>query len=770
MTDRTELATLSFPQGFNTGRQPLDPRLTGTYGQGTANMLFLADGDSRPWGGLDNLGTGTGSRIMVQVGSKFGGIKDIGMVQGAGSFFLDLGASLWGIGAGQTSIQGVNVAGFTLNSTLQVLLSINGSYTAATSGPFDAGLGQPSAPDIGVVTTPGSGYQGLINGPVSAVIARLRLSTGARSIGSVVSAVVSPVLRTVRLTFPLASAGQDAWAAFWTQQGFGGVGLEYRLAYMGSLDIPESLLTTVVTGLSTITGDATVSAAVGTFQQSWVGYQIVLETGSPDPPPTILSVAVDGSSVEMSDLATATGTTSADINSMVDGIPRSLEFDYQDGDLVPIVAWTDDYPPPAGTHACRLENVMNVIGCYSDAESGPTTTNPGTCIAVSLPNFYESYKPRHLLFLPEQVVTVLSRPQDSYSYIACRNSVHAIQYVGFRDGPACSITTPLPDIGIAYPHNWCQFNGRLALYPAKGNLMMMSDDGTWDDTFDAPVRNILKNWEPQFTTVGWNPQTMCLVVANGRTSLNYCLQNGNWSGLVYHVDAGVTDDVISCVTSAHDGTQGQLVMTIGDDAFLYDQGADTMQTLSVTNWYSAPNIARAKTMYEVALGFENDLAEQPLVISVHRNLNGGNSLSSHDVAMTVDTNTVNIATAKLNPTLAGMTCSVFAEDIGGTGVDYIIGTIENVTGSSLDLVDMNGGPINAQVEVVHGLCVFAYYAEAVTYANIGQQHLPNVFPNMTDARSYAISVWMKTNAETGQIFQMVPLGTVSDMSQAVVTG
>lgn len=772
MSDRQALALLSLINGFNNSRQPLDPSLSGTYGDGTSNMLTLADGFARPWKGLDSEGADTGGRIMMLVGSTWGTMKDVGPTLASGSFFSDIGNSLWFIGAGQLAITGVNISGATASSILQILLSVNGSYTDPASGPYDAGLPQPSAPDIGIVTTPGTGYTGLINGPVSAVIARLRLTTGARSIGSAVSAVVSPALRTVRLTFPLASDGQDAWAVFFTQQGFGGVGLEYRLAYLGNLDIAESLLTREVTGLTTASGDANVYGAVGTFESTDVGKQIVLATGSPSPLPTITSVAVNGSSAVMSGNATATttGTNSADINSMVDGIPRSLEFDYQDGDLVPEVSWTDDYPPPAGTHACRLENVMNVIGCYADASSSPTTTNPGTCIAVSLPNFYESYKPRHLLFLPEQVVTCLTRPSDSYAYIACRNSTHAIQYVGFRDGPACSITTILPDTGIQYPHNWCQFKGRLVMYIAKGNLIMMNDDGVMNDAFAAPVRNILKNWEPEDTIVGWNPQTTCLVVANGGVSLNYCLQNGFWSGRVHHIDAGVSDDVVSCIASANGTAQGELIMTIGDDAYVYDKGATEMQTLSVTNWYDTSGMGRAKTLYEIALAFENGLAEQPLVISVHRNLNGGNPVSRHDAVMTSGDNVLTTAEAKLNPTLEGMYCSVFYPDIGGAGVDYLIGVLGTVTDSTAELLDANGDPLNAQANVSDGLCVFSYFSTTVEYDSTGQQHAGNIFPDMSDARSYALSVWMKTDALQGQVFQMIPFGTVSDMSQAVTTG
>lgn len=93
-----------------------------------------------------------------------------------------------------------------------------------------------------------------------------------------------------------------------------------------------------------------------------------------------------------------------------------------------------------------------------------------------------------------------------------------------------------------------------------------------------------------------------------------------------------------------------------------------------------------------------------------------------------------------------------------------------MTGTTAALLDNNGDPLDAQTDVTNGLCVFAYAAKVIPFDIDGQQHAQNVFPDMSDARSYAVSVWMKTDAQQGQIFQMVPIGTVSEMSQAVVTG
>jgi hypothetical protein len=417
--DEPQLAELGFNGGFDLGRQPFDPALYGKYGLGSRNSIIDSDGISRPWKGLNSKGANTGSRVMFPMGSTWGGLKDIGGTQGAGSGFEYVNASRFYIGAGQLSVEGADIAGATASSTLKILLRRAGSYTAVDSGPYSAGLAQPSAPTVAVLDTPGTGFTGFVDGPVSFKLARLRTATGARSIASTTSVVAEPQKKTIRITFPAAAAGQSHWALFATQQGFGGVGLHYRLKYGTSLDIPESV----------------VAAGV------------------------------------------------------VDGISRSLEFDFKDGDLVPELAYIDDYPPPAGTHAAQLGQCVLVGGCYADATSSPTSTSTGTCWAVSLPNFPESYKPSHVLAMPEQLVGVLHRPTDSYMYVGLRNMILAMQYIGLTNGPACALTTVYPDLGIQNPANFCQANGRLYMVAGKGVLVRMNDAGQADYSWASPVRN-----------------------------------------------------------------------------------------------------------------------------------------------------------------------------------------------------------------------------------------------------------------------------------------
>lgn len=477
MARRRLLSTHEFTKGFEDGTPALNASLENSYAIGSRNLVMQGDGFVVPWKGLAGEGDDTGSRLARQVLATWGGLKDyysgLVLIEGKGSFFSDIGRSLWFCGAGLPNIEGTPVAvGVSASTSLQVSIAINAVYAASST--YDAGLPQPSAPDIAIITTPGLGFTGLIDGPISCKIARGRLTTGARSVASATSAVVTPVKKTVRVTYPLASAGQDNWPTFFTQSGFGGVGLHYRAPYLLSLDVPESL----------------VAAGV------------------------------------------------------IDGIPRSLEFDFKDGDLVPEVAYIDDYPPPAGTHAVRLANVMCVLGAYGDSTAPVTASDSGTVGAISLPNFYESYKPSNAVYFPGSVIDVLARPTDEYAYVGHRDCITALQYVGVTDGPAVAVSMVSPDIGIVKPHNWCQVHGLLYLFQATGGPVRMMPDGSFDYSFAAPVRRYMRDWDPEDTIVGSHPDSLSVVFMNGREALSWSLQAQKWSPPCYFTDVCVEDHPI----------------------------------------------------------------------------------------------------------------------------------------------------------------------------------------------------------------------------------
>lgn len=688
---RPLLSEHKFTRGAISSLQTFDPRLANSFALGSRNQLLLGLGTARPWGGLLSKGNNTGSRKMVQIGKTWGGIKDIGGLQGAGSFFEDIGRSLWSIGAGQPHIEGTNLTGITLSTILQVSIAVAGVYSAANT--FSAGLPQPSTPDIAVLDAPGAGFEGITDGPISIKIARLRLTTGARSIASGTSVVIIPTKKSFRVTFPLSSSGQTHWRVFATQLGFGGVGLHYALKYgVGTaavLDIPESVV--------------------------------------------------------------AAGNAG--------GIARSLEFDYVTGDLVPEVAYIDDYPPPAGTHAVRLENVMVVLGAFGDSSSAVTSTSTGTVGACSLPNFYESYKPSHRVYFPEQVVDHRARQTDAHCYVAHNQSITAMQYVGLRDGPAVALTTILPDVGISKPHNWCQVGGLLYARVANGGFIRMRPDGSIDYGWAAPIWDAVKNWDDS-TIVGWHPDTMTVVIANGTEAWSFSLISEEWSPHAYFADAGVAGTALSCINS-----RGELIITINDAgshiAYAWDKGAAKMPTTSVIPWTKKPDGVRHVSIRELELSFETDRvdADDPMVLSIHRNQR---QTFFRDGAVVNGSNVITSASSKFDAAHIGDMACVFGENIGPGGVNYLLGYISARTTTTLTIVDEAGAPLNAGITAggLYALIGAQIILNPIT--RDGAQHSEFLEePFVFEARSYAIGVNIMTNATMGQVTELHVRGNPS---------
>lgn len=692
---RELLSSSRFNNGFNVPGNPLDAP-DGSMGEGSRNQIYIGTGWV-PFKGLAPQAGNSGSRLMRQIGGSWGGLKDYvsGVtIQGKGSFFEDIGRSRWFIGSGVPSVEGVDMTGITASTILQVSIAVAGAYSAGTT--FSAGLPIPSTPGVGIAASPGLGYTGKINGPVSVKISRGRSTTGARSVSSTTSAVISPVNKTIRITFPSASTGQTHWIVFVTQQGYGGVGLHHRLSYLGSLDILES--------------------------------------------------------------AVAAG--------VVDGITRSLEFDFQDGDLIPEVAYIDDYTPPAATHAVRLQNVMCVLGAYGDSSAAVSSTSPGTAGAVSLPNFYESYKPRHLIYFPEAIVDVMARPSDEYAYVGHRNSVTALQYVGVRDGPAVSVTMVWPDIGIKFPHNWCQVHGLLYVMSATNGLVRMKSNGSVDYDFADPVRAYMSNWTQDNTSVGWHPNTLNLVVFNKDTkeALSYSLQKGRWSPPAYFADAGVTGGALSCVN-----TVGRLMVTVDDGvthrAHAWHEGATSMPIASFTNWKES---LRPVSIMELDVGFETDSATNPLIISVHRNMR---KTYVRDTSTTNLSNVIGSASAGFKTNHTGDMVCVFGANIGGAGINYLIGRMTFQNALLFLLTNpTTGAPLLAQATLTNAYLIIATQIFVYFFSDPGKQHTPPLTDVLVDeAQSHCIGLSLITQATAGQILSVNALGTGQGVPTALAS-
>lgn len=449
---------------------------------------------------------------------------------------------------------------------------------------------------------------------------------------------------------------------------------------------------------------------------------------------------------------------------MVDGISRSLEFDFKDGDLIPEVAWIDDYAPPAGTHAVRLQNVMSVLGAYGDSVSPVSSTSPGTAGAVSLPNFYESYKPRHLIYFPEAIVDVMARPTDEYAYVGHRDCITAMQYVGVRDGPAISVTMVWPDVGIKFPHNWCQVHGLLYVMSATNGLVRMRPDGSVDYDFADPVRAYMAGWTQDNTSVGHHPNTLSLVVFNKDTgeALSYSLQRGKWSPPAYFSDAGVVGGALSCVN-----TVGRLMITVDDGvthrAYAWHEGAASMPIGSFTNWQES---LRPVSIMELDVGFETDSVINPLIVSVHRNMR---RTYVRDAITGNGSNLVQSATAALKPSHTGDMVCIFGANVGGAGVNFLIGRITFFSSIIFLLSHPVTGAILLAQAAGSGLyMIIATQIFTYSFTETGKQHTPPLTDVFVDeALSHSIGLSLITNATAGQILSVNALGTGQGMPTAL---
>lgn len=685
MGEYQQLNSIDWMRGLNVSASPLSPESQATLGEGSWNHIISGNNLVVPAKGNTSQGADSGSRIACVVGSQYGGIRDIGMTLGSGSLIQDISSSLWFIGAGQGMRAGADLTGVVLSTNLQ-LQTFNGtSYSIS----YDAGLAQPSAPEVGIINT-----TGVISNSMAAKIARSRTTTGAISVASPTSAVIAPQSNQMRVTFPAAATGQDAWRVYFTFQGFGGTGIYYLGQYLTYTDIPE----------------------------------------------TVVAAGV------------------------VDGIARSLAFNFQDGDLLPIEASFSNYPPPAGTHLLRLQTVMCVVGCYSNTTTGPTTSDPGAAIAISKENDYESYIPTSLVFLPEQVTSVLARPIDDYGYIGCQNGIFALQYVGNRGDelPSCTITTVLPDIGIEYAHNWCHFRGRLLIYTAQGNLIMMDEQGNFDTTFAGPVTKTLKSFTTADTAVGYDPSNDAIIVLSGKMMLFYSLQMQQWRQN-WLPDFGISGTCVSAVAA-----QRKMWFTMhdtGDTAYSFDTADLTAPLSFVCNYHNAPGgNATVKDIYEMAIAAESG-ADTDFALCIAKNRQ-----TSVFRRVSVSTGSFHIGNTDANfyAGMVGQKVLLFGADINAVDTMLFQGMVNTyISPTDITLVDMDGNPFNPLANFTELLMFVGSYVSVRTFPASGE--FSNFFPNLVECRAYSVAIWFKGANGVGNTLAVDIFGSAYASSRALAT-
>lgn len=222
-----KLADITFDGGYDSRAPESRPgSVSNILAYGSENLLYQGRKHLEAFRGITAVNPITGGRTMFNFSDGYASLNDYdpggGNVMGLGSVFISFGKTMWFVGAGKVFWNGADLSA-TATSTLSFRKLTAGVYTGTT---FSAGLAQPSTPTVAARTTSfGAGLTGLLKGTYSVRITRIRSTSGAESIGSLPSAVVSVTNGTIRITFPaLDSNGQDKWGIYVTQAGFGVTG------------------------------------------------------------------------------------------------------------------------------------------------------------------------------------------------------------------------------------------------------------------------------------------------------------------------------------------------------------------------------------------------------------------------------------------------------------------------------------------------------------------------------------------------------------------
>jgi hypothetical protein len=113
----------------------------------------------------------------------------------------------------------------------------------------------------------------------------------------------------------------------------------------------------------------------------------------------------------------------------------------------------------------------------------------------------------------------------------------------------------------------------------------------------------------------------------------------------------------------------------------------------------------------------------------------------------------------------------FGTNIGGAGVNYLIGRIVTVnSATSITIVDGSGNPLLAQASA--GGCYMALAAQVFTYDLdvIGQQVTPPLLdPYVSDCMAHSIGLHLLTNATRGRVFTVTVAGTKSEMPTSLTS-
>jgi len=263
-------------------------------------------------------------------------------------------------------------------------------------------------------------------------------------------------------------------------------------------------------------------------------------------------------------------------------LPRFLDIDYADDDLLDVIAPRGIEGPPAGTHGFALGPLTVIAGALD-----------GTAIVPSKPNQSEQYNigdDATFLSPPEPIVRLETSPFDGSIYIWTRNSLQTVVYTGDTVAPVLPRTI-WSNTGIAGKAAACItksgaycFSERRGIARYRGNLEP-------DTNFADAVAEYTKAWNPEKVALGYAPGLEAIAFCHHDEILIYQETQGQWStplkitlwNALTDVGGGIftggglnaSPRILSCLTFEN---HLYFVVQQGEDSqqfyeiFLFDQG------------------------------------------------------------------------------------------------------------------------------------------------------------------------------------------------------
>ena len=189
---------------------------------------------------------------------------------------------------------------------------------------------------------------------------------------------------------------------------------------------------------------------------------------------------------------------------VVDGIPRSVELEWSDGQLAGAeLAPIDDYPPPPAVFGGTLNDTGFLDGCYGDVGVGQAPATLGSTIVTSLPLKFESWPPNNLIYTPQPPTAVAARAADGYAYRAGVSTLGAITYTG--GDPPISYQLRWPTAGCVAPHNMViGEQGRLYIFTSQHGLARIGAGDEPETEWAIPFFEDTTGWNPYEVVMGWD--------------------------------------------------------------------------------------------------------------------------------------------------------------------------------------------------------------------------------------------------------------------------